>query len=240
MIPNHLALISVNSYQRAAIQAIIAVEEKIQQGRKLGQHPYARELFRHLCGSQGKITASNVRWATSNYDPKIRSGANKESYIRALDSLLASRGEFCPFPLSNDDGHLYFPEVRYRLRERHYRKWDVKAARKANHEARERQQKRRRYQVQVAQAEIELAFITPSELIAWYKQQERQGIYDDDLVGMVQAWSQRFTYLRRDSFYFGSPLWAIVDDMRSELENRTVIELWLDELMLPNRLEDRL
>lgn len=237
MIPNHLALVPVNSYQLAAIQAIAAVEDKIQRGKKLGQYPYARELFRHLCGSQGTISASDVRRATPNYDPKKRRGTTKEGYIRALDALVASGGELCAHPLSSNDGHTFFPEVRYRQRERTYRKAEVKATRQVNQYARERQQKRRRYQVQVAQAEIDLAFITPSELAAWYKRQERQGIHDEDLIGMAQVWSQRFTNVLRRSFGHGQPLWAIVGEMCGELESRNEIEQWLDALMLPNKLE---
>ncbi|MDQ9128509.1 plasmid SOS inhibition protein A [Serratia fonticola] len=239
MIPNHLALVPVNSYQLAAVKASIAVEDKIQRGKKLGQYPYARQLFGHLCGSQGKIRASDVRWAAGNYDPKVRNSGTKESYIRALDTLLASRGEICPHPLSTDQGHLYFPEVRYRLRERQYRKTHVKVTRQANHEDRQRQLKRRRYQVQIAQAGIELAFTTPSELTAWYKRQERMGVYDDDLVELVQAWGERFINLHSESFYCGQPLWVIVKDIGIELEGRNDIEQWLDELMLPNKLGGR-
>ncbi|UAN48857.1 hypothetical protein KGP17_27480 (plasmid) [Serratia sp. JSRIV001] len=55
----------------------------------------------------------------------------------------------------------------------------------------------------------------------------------------VQAWSKRFTNVLCQSFEYGQPLWAIVGEMHGELENRTEIEQWLDELMLPNKLEDR-
>lgn len=63
-------------------------------------------------------------------------------------------------------------------------------------ESKQRQQKRRRYQKQVAQAQIELA--------AWYKRQERQGIYDDDLIEAVYAWSQRFSDINSQNFYLAS------------------------------------
>ncbi|NHB98371.1 hypothetical protein C5470_19255 [Photorhabdus stackebrandtii] len=32
-----------------------------------------------------------------------------------------------------------------------------------------------------------MAFTTPSELLAWYKRQEQQGSYDDDLNGMFRC-----------------------------------------------------
>lgn len=237
MIPNNMALVPVNSYQRAAMQAIITVEDKIQRGKRLGQYPYARELLRELYGSSHKVSAENVHRAAGRYDHQGRKSATKDDIIRALDILIASHGEICPHPLSTDHGYLYFPEVRYRLRERHHRKCDLKVARRLSNEERERQQKRRRYQVQVAQAEIKLAFITPSELVAWYKRQERQGVHDEDLIGMGQVWSQRFTNVLQWSFGGGQPLWAIVGEMHGELESRSVIDQWLDALMLPNKLE---
>ncbi len=100
-------------------------------------------------------------------------------------------------------------------------------------ESKQRQQKRRRYQTQVAQAQIELAFTTPSELAAWYKRQERQGIYDDDLIEAVYAWSQRFSGVRSDVFASGQPLWAVLKDMHDALTNRTAVDKWLDTLVLP-------
>lgn len=239
MIPNHLALVPVNTYQRAAMQAIITVDEKVQRGRRLGQYPYARELLRELYGSDRKISVADVHKAAGRYDLQGRNNASRDDFISALDTLIASHGEVCPLPLSTDHGHLYFPEVRYRLRERHNRKCDLKVARKLSNEARERQQKRRRYQVNVAQAEIELAFVTPAQLRAWYKRQERQGIDDDNLMLMVQAWGQRFINLRSEPFYWGQPLWSIVKDIHTELDSRSTTELWLDELMLPNKVEDQ-
>ncbi|WP_447874841.1 plasmid SOS inhibition protein A [Serratia fonticola] len=239
MIPNHLALVPVNAYQRAAMQAIITVDEKAQRGKKMGQYPYARELLRELYGSSHKVSAEKVHRAAGRYDHQGRNSATKDDIIRALDILIASHGEICPHPISTDHGYLYFPEVRYRQRERHHRKCDLKVARRLSNEERERQQKRRRYQTRVAQAEIELAFVTPAQLSAWYKRQERQGIDDDNLILMVQAWSKRFTNVLCQSFEYEQPLWAIVGEMHGELENRTEIEQWLDELMLPNKLEDR-
>ncbi|MDB6375007.1 protein PsiA [Photorhabdus luminescens] len=238
MIPNHLSLVPVNSFQYAAMQAIITVEDKRVCGKKLGCHPYARAFFRHLCGSKGGISSTDLRRAVFNYSPRNRDGAPKEQYIEALDRLIESRGEVCSFPLSGSTVNDYFPEVKYRQNERNNRQWDIRFSRNNKIEEKERQQKRRRYQKKIGQAEIELAFTTPSELLAWYKRQERQGIYDDDLINMVQAWSQRFTNLRNGAFYAGQPLWSIMDDIREELAGRSVIEQWLDVLMLPNKLEN--
>lgn len=142
----------------------------------------------------------------------------------------------CPLPLSASAVKQYFPDEHYRLSERKNRQWELRFTRVDKIEAKQRQQKRRRYQTQVAQAQIELAFTTPSELAAWYKRQERQGIFDDDLVECVHAWSQRFSGVRSQVFLSGQPLWAVLNDMHDELESRTHVEQWLDTLLLPNKL----
>ncbi|WP_447874220.1 plasmid SOS inhibition protein A [Serratia fonticola] len=236
MIPTHLSLVPVSPFQLAAIQAIASVEAKQDAGRSLPTYPYAKALFRSLNEGRGKITAMDIWSIDTSYNPRERQGSTKQRYIEALDVLISSRGERCPMPLPDSLVRTFFPETRLRHQERRYRRADLQADRQQRQQEKARLQKRRRYQTQVAQAEIELAFTTPSELAAWYKRQERQGIYDDELIGMVQAWGQRFTRLHRDAFYLGSPLWAIVKEMRGELESRSVIDQWLDALMLPNKL----
>lgn len=236
MIPNHLALIPHNFHQFAATQAIIDVERKQLRGTFLGQHPYARALFRHLrCGSM-RITARDIRFAVGDYYPKERGGASKADYIAALDRLIETRGRSCPLPLSGSTVGQYFPEEHYRLSERQERQWALRFTRLDKIESKQRQQKRRRYQTQVAQAQIELVFTTPSELAAWYKRQERQGIYDDDLIEAVYAWSQRFSGVRSDVFASGQPLWGVLNAMQDTLASRTALDRWLDTLMLSNKV----
>lgn len=236
MIPNHLALIPHNVHQFAATQAIIDVECKQLRGTFLGQYPYARALFRHLrCGSM-RITARDIRFAVGDYSPKERGGASKADYIAALDKLIETRGRSCPLPLSSSAVGQYFPEEHYRLSERQERQWALRFTRLDKIESKQRQQKRRRYQTQVAQAQIELAFTTPSELVAWYKRQERQGIYDDDLIEAVYAWSQRFSDMNSQKFLSGQPLWAILQAMRDELSVRSEPTQWMDWMLLNNKI----
>ena len=236
MIPNHLALIPHNVHQFAATQAIIDVECKQLRGTFLGQYPYARALFRHLrCGSM-RITARDIRFAVGDYSPKERGGASKADYIAALDKLIETRGRSCPLPLSSSAVGQYFPEEHYRLSERQERQWALRFTRLDKIESKQRQQKRRRYQTQVAQAQIELAFTTPSELVVWYKRQERQGIYDDDLIEAVYAWSQRFSDMNSQKFLSGQPLWAILQAMRDELSVRSEPTQWMDWMLLNNKI----
>jgi len=235
MIPRHLSLVPVNPFQLAALQAIIEVEERCQRG----QYPYAVALLKQLRGGKaGRITASDVSRAAANYSPKDRGGAPKERYLAALNTLVESRGDVCPLPLSGCAVSQYFPQTGYRLSERQHRRWDVSYSRWEKQQEKERLQKRRRYQTAVVQAEIELAFITPSALTAWYKRQEKRGIYDDDLTDMLAAWGGRFTGLQGEAFNSGQPLWAILDELGGELTERPVAQQWLDAQLLPNRLRD--
>ena len=234
MIPRHLSLVPVNPFQAAALQAIIDVEDG---RRRRGQYPYAVALLRQLRGGEaGAITASDVKRAALNYNPKDRAGEPKERYLAALDKLVESRGDVCPLPLSGCAVSQYFPQTGYRLSERQHRRWDVSDSRREKQQEKERQQKRRRYQTAVAQAEIELAFITPSALTAWYRRQEELGIYDDDLTDMLAAWGGRFTGVQVRGVCSGQPLWAILDEMNEELAQRSATQQWLDTQLLPNRL----
>lgn len=233
MILRHLSLVPVNLFQLAALQAIIEVEER----RQRGQYPYAVALLKQLRGGKaGRITASDVSRAAANYCPKDRSGAPKERYLAALNTLVESRGDVCPLPLSGCAVSQYFPHTGYRMSERQHRRWDVGCSRREKQQEKERLQKRRRYQTAVAQAEIELTFVTPSALTAWYKRQEKRGIYDDDLTDMLAAWGGRFTGLQGEAFNSGQPLWAILDELGGELAQRSAAQQWLDTQLLPNRL----
>lgn len=232
MIPNHLALIAVNYFQAAVSHAIISVETKREAGRKLPSYPYAKALFRTLNEGRTVITAADIWRIDTGYDPKNRQSSTKQHYIEAIDSLIATQGDLCPLPLSDSIVTTFFPETRHRQQERRLRRWDVKFQRKANQQEKAVQQKRRRYQTQVAQAEIDLAFTTPSELSAWYMRQAKKGIYDDDLIEMVQAWGLRFVNIDRETWNGQTDLYWFVD----ALEGRVEAELWLDWLMLPNKL----
>jgi hypothetical protein len=236
MIPRHLSLVPVNAFQAAALQAIIDVEEGRQ---RRGQYPYAVALLRQLRGeTSGRITARDVKRAALNYRPEDRQGEPKERYLAALNRLIESRGQVCPLPLSGCAVGQYFPDTEHRQRDRQYKQLDASVDRTEKRTERAQTQRRRRYQVAVAQAGIELAFVTPSALWAWYKSQERAGIDDDDLVDMVLVWGQRFAGLNVGAFNSGQPLWALLSDMQHELTARSAYECWLDELLLTNKLTD--
>ncbi|MBX9485978.1 plasmid SOS inhibition protein A [Yersinia enterocolitica] len=232
MIPNHLALIAVNHFQAAVIQAIASVETRRDTGRKLPSYPYAKALFRTLNEGRTAITAADIWRIDTGYDSKNRQSSTKQHYIEAIDRLIATQGDQCPLPLSESIVTTFFPETRHRQQERRLRRWEVKFQRRESQQEKTVQQKRRRYQTQVAQAEMDLAFTTPSELSAWYMRQAKQGIYDDDLIDMVQAWGLRFVNIDRETWNGHNDIYWLAD----ELEGRAEVELWLDGLMLPNKL----
>ncbi|HGM7842698.1 TPA: plasmid SOS inhibition protein A [Serratia marcescens] len=159
MIPHHLALVPWHPYRQAVWQAIAQVEARREAGRRLSAYPYATAFFRQLTGRL-TISARDIRMIDVTYRPGDRRRATrKEDYIDALDTLIASRGEHCYSPLPGDTRDTLFPEVNRRRRQRFEHRLTMKHTRQARIDATLRLHKRRRYQVRLAQAEIELAFI---------------------------------------------------------------------------------
>ncbi|HGM5003711.1 TPA: plasmid SOS inhibition protein A [Serratia marcescens] len=209
MIPNHLALEPWHPYRQAVWQAIAQVEARREAGRRLPVYPYATAFFRQLTG-RPTLSAKDLRMIDVTYRPGDRRRATrKEDYMDALDTLIASRGGHCYSPLPGDTRDTLFPEVNRRRRQRFEHRLTMKHTRQARIDDNIRQHKRRRYQVRKAQAEIELAFITPGELNRWVRRAKQQGIADCDLFGLVQAWTSRFPCLAELDCYLWSarPFW---------------------------------
>ncbi|MFV8801884.1 plasmid SOS inhibition protein A [Yersinia sp. LJYL362] len=236
MIPNHLALVTINHFEAAVTQAIIMVETKREARRKLPSYPYAKALFRILNEGRTVITAADIWRIDTGYDPRNRQSSTKQHYIEAIDRLIATQGDLCPLPLSDSIVTTFFPETRHRQQERRLRRWEIKFQRRDSQQEKAIQQKRRRYQTLVAQAEIDLAFTTPCEFSAWYERQAQKGIYGDDLIPMLQSWGKRFVNLSSIALCCRDDLYEILDDIRVRLEERAEVDLWLDTLMLPNKL----
>ncbi|ERK05979.1 Plasmid SOS inhibition protein PsiA [Serratia fonticola AU-AP2C] len=166
-----------------------------------------------------------------------RRSTRMDDYLDALDTLIASRGEQCYLPLPGDVGDTLFPAVDRRHRQRFEHRLAMKHARQERHDKEIRQHKRRRYQVRLAQAEIELAFITPGELDSWLRRGQQQGIAEADLSERVLAWTARFPCLAElDRYSWAAmPFWeatlqvsllsaglpaAVREDNRSRIPNR--------------------
>lgn len=137
MIPNNRSLVPVNEYQQAAIHAVVLVERKKEQGKRLAEFPYAKAFFRVLNNGRGQILANDIRLLSSNYSPDERGRASIAQYIKALDRLIESGGQYSPLPLSGDVVATLFPAYVELCHERRERKWDMQ------YERRERKRNRK-------------------------------------------------------------------------------------------------
>ncbi|MDW5502986.1 plasmid SOS inhibition protein A [Pseudomonas lundensis] len=238
MIPNNRALVPVNEYQQAAVHAVVLVERKKEQGKRLAAFPYAKAFFKVLNNGRGQILASDIRQISSNYFPDERGGSSIQQYIEALDRLIESGGQYSPLPLSGDVAATLFPAYGELCRERRERKWDMQAERKERWQSREKQQQRRRYQNQLAQAEVELAFVTPSTVGAWYAYWSKRDIYEDDLTEGFFAWFERFPRMAGCNLqhYKSDALWAVMERLQRVEADLTEDERAFNALLIPNKL----
>jgi len=238
MIPNNRALVPVNEYQHAAVHAVVLVERKKVQGKRLATFPYAKAFFKVLNNGRGQIRANDIRQISANYFPEERGGASITQYVEALDRLIESGGQYSPLPLSGDVAATLFPAYGELCRERRERQWDMKYERKERRRSRDEQQKRRRYQTQLAQAEVELAFATPSTVGAWYAYWSKQDIYEDDLTEGFFAWFERFPSVAASKLqhYKSDALWTVMERLQQVEADLTEAEREFNALLTPNKL----
>ena len=238
MIPHSHALVPLHPHRRAAMQAIGYVESRSETAHRLGRYPYARAFFRFMgCTTIG---LDELRRIDGCFDPSHRGRPSKARYIAAIDILISTRGASCLSPLSSGVGHSLFPEVERKERQRGEQRATLKANRRSNVEAKAEEQKRRRYESLRGQAEIELAFCSPSTVRAWYDTWTRRELYLHDLSELVYAWITRFPSLKHFDRYFlrYEPLWVVMLEVNRHADDQSEFEAYLDRLMLPNRLSD--
>lgn len=236
-IPRHLSLVPACPY-RQAVAAATAEVVKRRQGRALsGDHPWANAFLRHFCGTK-TIRTGHLRRVVPEYSPRDRHGPGAASYLRALDVLIRTRGECCPLPLSSHTGQLLFPENLTRTAERQIRRVELRVNKRLSREEREREQKRRRYQNRLAQAEIDLAFHTPSTVSSWYSRWQHQDLYEDDLQSRVYAWLRRFpSGQQADPMeWHGVKLWRQMLDISDMAGELAPDQQLADRMVLPDRL----
>lgn len=240
MIPSSHALVPSHSQRRAAMQAIGYVEGRREDFLRMSKYPYASAFFRFLgCSTIG---LSEIRIVDACFDPSYRRRATKERYIAAIDLMISSRGASCPLPLSDGVGRGLFPEIDNMARQRGEQRAVLKASRNKNVAARVEALKRQQYENQLSQAEIELAFCTPSMVSSWYANWSRKDLHLYDLSQLVCQWISRFPSLKHfDRYYLRSePLWAVIMEINFNAVEQKEFEAYLDRLMLPNRLENKI
>lgn len=218
------------------MQAIGYVESRSESAHRLGRYPYASAFFRFM--GKPTIGLDEIRMIDGCFDPSNRRRPSKERYVAAIDMLISTRGASCNAPLSSGVGHTLFPEVGSRERQRWEQSATLKANRRRNVEAKVEEQKRRQYESLLGQAEIELAFCTPSTVRAWYGTWTRRDLQLQDLGGLVYEWISRFPSLKHFDRYFlqYEPLWVVMLEVNLHADDQTEFEAYLDRLMLPNRL----
>jgi len=161
------------------------------------------------------------------YSPRDRYAPAVVEYMTALDTLIASRGERCPSPLSQDTGARLFPHTAIRERERLHKRTDCRITRQENREHKVREQKHRRYLQRLSQAAVGLQFCTPLTVGEWYTQQQDQDFYGEDIRRLVLAWLPLFTSCRGiyPAYYRDEPLWRLM--LRPQGQRRGPPTGWL-------------
>ncbi|MGJ3355889.1 plasmid SOS inhibition protein A [Providencia sp. Je.9.19] len=235
-IPNHLALVPFNDRQYAAANAILYVEDKTEKGQTQKRYPYACTLIRFFTGNTAAITCHDLKYTLVLAFDNKRKMPSKNRYLAALDTFIQSRGLICPLPLCDHHVRDFFPELDYRDNERLERKIqshvqvESRARQKAQIKAEQQHQNR------LAQAEIALAFITPSEFKSWYNRFNRDGIEEYDLIELLVNWTRRFKNLDLRKYLDFAPLWSALLDFNEDIDTRSYGEQLLDKYAIPNKL----
>lgn len=236
-IPRHRALVPHSPYVSAVAQATAEVDARSRTRAPVGEYAYARAFLRHLCGCK-TVRACHLRRVVPLFVPSRRSSPPVTAYLAALDVLIASRGEVCPLPLPSDTGSLLFPAVVHRAAERREAQLMMKVQKREAQGERSRQQNRRRYQNLLAQAQIDLAFHTPSTVGRWYSHWQHRVLDVNDLLDCVLAWLRRTPTGRSVdvSELDGLPLWRVMLEIRYAAGAATHAQRWADRLALPDQL----
>ncbi|WGE30925.1 plasmid SOS inhibition protein A (plasmid) [Edwardsiella tarda] len=232
MMATSQALVPLQADRRAAMQAIADVESRSYRGR--GEYPYAQAFFRHLRGVR-RITLRELRYFAPVLTERELRG-QKDHWLQAIDMLIESRGACCWLPLPVDAGQALFPEVIFRHQERQRRQDSMRDEKYTRQRRKAASLRERSLQALKAQAEIALAFHTPTTLGSWLSHWVDSGVPEYELESMLMRWIQRFPTLSTWYSWPGEPLWRVVDDIahtaRSASSNLQVIDRWL----IPNKL----
>ena len=236
MIPPHLSLVPFSPERRAAMEAIAEVESRRSRGAVSAPYPYASAFFRRLTGST-RITLREIRlFAPVLTTQELR--GNKDGWLMAIDTLIASRGIRCWLPLPAGAGLTLFPEVRFQRTERERRQDELRDEKYTRQRRKESCLRERAYQALAGQAEIELAFHTPETVSSWSGRWSGTDLHQYDLEEMFWRWSERFPSLAAldQHEYHGEPLWSVVYEAGQLTADAPVSVRQLERWMVPNKL----
>jgi len=236
MIPLSRSLVPLSPARRAAMQAIAFVENRHERNVYCADYPYAHAFFRLLRGSR-RVTLKEIRFfRPSMLEAEFR--GNRQSWLAAIDRMIASAGEDCPHPLSSYDVHDLFPGWRFQGTERQRRKTELRDEKYSRQYRREREEKTRIHQAVKGQAEIDLAFHTPASVSSWISRWSDSQLHHTELEIMFYRWSERFPSLKSLERWemAGQPLWRLGAEAGFLSEESTAMTQELERWMVPNKL----
>lgn len=233
-IPRHLSLVPACPYTYALSMAIAEVETRQQRNTMRGPYPYASAFLRHYCGAKS-LKSDHLRRIMPEYTPGDRHSPPAREYLTALNILITSRGERCPYPLSQDTCLRLFPQTAARAAERREKRLTLRTEREQRHVCREREQKRKRYRNRLAQAASELVFHTPQNVQSWYRRWQDRELYEIDMLALVMAWFKRFVSYRHINVmdWQGEPLWRVMFEIGMMAKELTPYRLVDERFALP-------
>lgn len=213
MIPNSLALVTLKPARQAALQAILDVETRRSEGRRLPELPYVRTFLRVLTGSSRINTDVARRIPGLNWVPGNRLVSLKQVEA-ALEILLASHGENCPLPLPVGMQGEFFPERVHNQTARKRHRREVGTTRSLRRETRLIEQVCLQRQNLLARAVTELNFCSPETVQAWYARWSDE--FGEELAAPFWRWQSRFRSLEALEWNRLShdPLWQVMHDLR--------------------------
>ena len=236
MIPNALALVSLNPARQAAIQAISHVELSRERGARLPAMPYVRTFLRVLTGSS-RLNATVARQIPGlHWVPKNRH-SNLKQVEAALDTMIATGGEACPLPLNPDVQAELFPEVMHNRTHRRLHRGNIATTRQLRRESREYDQRWKLRQNLLAKAEIDLNFQSPESIRTWYCRWSDE--FDAaELEGMFWRWQTRFASLRELEWLRMSnePLWSVMHELSYIVQDTPALISEAEHWGVPNKL----
>lgn len=239
MIPVNRSLVPLSLARRAALEAIAKVEKKRDRNLYCADYPYARAFFRALKGSK-RVTLKEIRFFQPCL-PDADFRGNKQNWLRAIDMLISSGGEFCPLPLSSSAVRELFPEWRFHETERQRRKLELRCEKYSRQTERRQQVRQRAAEVAKGRAEIDLAFHTPETVSSWVSRWSDSLVSHYELEAMFYRWSERFPSVKHldKGDMAGLPLWQLGVEAAFLSKEASVMVRELERWMVPNKLTDK-
>ena len=239
MIPSSQAIVTLKPARQAALQAIMFVEDARLRGARLPSMPHVRTFLRMLTGCS-RINSNVARRIPGLHrDPKDRLN-NLKQVEEALDTLIASQGEFCPLPLTTDVQAELFPEVIHSRTDRRMQRENIAFARRVRREGKKITHTWLLRQNLLGQASTELNFQSPETVNTWYRRWADE--FDaSELEPAFWRWQSRFSSLRELVWLRCSdtPLYEVMHEIRFIVKETPEGVLIAERWQVPNKLEQQ-